>query len=67
MKGASHSGIHAWRKIQLTLCVCLFLRTEMKTDCLRSVFGICRSHVLSELLIILTDGFYGVPPSLVEL
>ena len=53
--------------MQRTLYVCLFLRKEMKTDCLRSVFGICRSHVLSELLINLTDGFYGVPPSLVEL
>jgi len=49
------------------LYVCLFLRTEMKTDCLGSVFGICRIHVLSELLLILTDDFYGVPPSSVEL
>jgi hypothetical protein len=53
--------------MQRALYVCLFFKTEMKTDCLRSVFGICWIHVLSELLIILTDDFYGVPPSSVEL
>jgi len=49
-----------------TLYVCLFLSTEIKTDCLISVFGICLIHVLFKLLIILTDDFYGVPPSSVE-
>jgi len=53
--------------MQRMLYVCLFLKTEIKTDCLRSVFGICRVHVLYELLLILTDDFYGVPPYSVEL